>query len=254
MDVSANKQDACVVGVDFGTLSGRALVVRVRDGEELGTAVHEYSHAVMDDTLAATGEQLPPDWALQDPEDYCDVLRHAVPAALSQAGIDPGLVIGIGTDFTASTVMPVLRRHPAVPAARTGRLPARLSQAVEASRCPAAGGPDQRPGTRARRTMDSRYGGKISAEWQFAKALQLLEEDPGSTSRPSGGSRRPTGSSGSCAATETRNACTAGYKGICRTGTTRRGSSSPRLTRGSPASPRTSWRIPSCRSAPGPGR
>ena len=33
--------DACVVGVDFGTLSGRALVVRVRDGAELGTAVHE---------------------------------------------------------------------------------------------------------------------------------------------------------------------------------------------------------------------
>lgn len=29
-----------VVGVDFGTLSGRAVVVRVRDGEEVGSAVH----------------------------------------------------------------------------------------------------------------------------------------------------------------------------------------------------------------------
>jgi L-ribulokinase len=90
MAVSANNADACVIGVDFGTLSGRALVVRVRDGAELGTAVHDYRHGVMDDTLAATGEKLPPDWALQDPEDYRDVLRHAVPAAVSQAGTDPG--------------------------------------------------------------------------------------------------------------------------------------------------------------------
>src|SRR6516162_7029172 len=77
-----------VVGVDFGTLSGRALLVRVSDGAELGTAVHDYRHGVMDSELAATKEPLPPGWALQDPEDYLDVLREAVPAALTQAGID----------------------------------------------------------------------------------------------------------------------------------------------------------------------
>src|SRR5215204_2852712 len=87
--------DRYVVGVDFGTLTGRALVVRVSDGAEVGTAVHEYSHGVMDSVLAATGASLPPDWALQDPDDYRDVLRHAVPAAVAAAGIDPGQVIGI---------------------------------------------------------------------------------------------------------------------------------------------------------------
>ena len=49
MDVSANKGvsgDAFVVGVDFGTLSARALVVRVSDGAEAGTAVSEYPHGV----------------------------------------------------------------------------------------------------------------------------------------------------------------------------------------------------------------
>src|ERR1700750_1831382 len=100
MSVSANNPDACVVGVDFGTLSGRALVVRVRDGAELGTAVHEYAHGVMDDELAATGQKLPTDWALQDPADWLDVLRHAVPAALRSAGVSATQVIGIGTDFT----------------------------------------------------------------------------------------------------------------------------------------------------------
>ena len=57
-----------VVGLDFGTLSGRAVVVRANDGAEMGAAVHEYPHGVMDRTLsAADGRKLPPDFALQDP-------------------------------------------------------------------------------------------------------------------------------------------------------------------------------------------
>ena len=60
---------AVTVGVDFGTLSGRALVVAVDDGRELGSAVHEYRHGVVDGVLPATGRRLPPDWALQIPGD-----------------------------------------------------------------------------------------------------------------------------------------------------------------------------------------
>src|SRR6185436_3993514 len=78
------------------------------DGAEMGTAVHEYTHAVMDRRLAASGAALPPEWALQVPDDYRDVLRRAVPAAIAAAGIDARDVIGIATDFTASTPMPVL--------------------------------------------------------------------------------------------------------------------------------------------------
>src|SRR5438477_3601476 len=96
-----------VVGVDFGTLSGRALVVRARDGAELGAAVHDYAHGVIDRTLPGNREPLPPEWALQHPEDWLDVLRNAVPAALRAAGADPADVVGIGTDFTASTPPPV---------------------------------------------------------------------------------------------------------------------------------------------------
>ena len=40
-----------MVGVDLGTLSARAVVVRVADGEELGTAVSPYRHGVMDAAL-----------------------------------------------------------------------------------------------------------------------------------------------------------------------------------------------------------
>src|SRR5690606_239139 len=108
MNHNATDADTYVIGVDFGTLSGRALVVRVSDGQELGSAVHEYTHGVMDRVLGASGAPLPPEWALQVPQDYRDVLSSAVPSAVKAAGIDPAAVIGIATDFTASTPMPVM--------------------------------------------------------------------------------------------------------------------------------------------------
>src|SRR6266536_3260 len=81
--LTRGSSDAVVVGVDFGTLSGRAVVVRVADGAELGSAVIEYRHGVLTDTLPDGGPALPPEWALQVPGDYIDVLRIAVPQALA---------------------------------------------------------------------------------------------------------------------------------------------------------------------------
>ena len=144
LDANVTREDAVVVGVDFGTLSGRALVVRVADGTELGTATHEYAHAVLDDALPS-GTPLAPDWALQVPEDYREVLRTAVPAAVADAGIDPTQVIGIATDFTACTMVPTTRRRNAAVRDRgVRRPPARLRQAVAPPRRAGAGRPDQR--------------------------------------------------------------------------------------------------------------
>src|SRR5262245_11194236 len=100
--------DALAVGVDFGTLSARAVVVRVADGRELGAGVADYPHAVIETALPGTGRVLPGDWALQHPGDWWTTLGEAVRAALADAGADPAAVVGIGTDFTASTVMPTL--------------------------------------------------------------------------------------------------------------------------------------------------
>ena len=211
--------DACVVGVDFGTLSGRALVVRVRDGAELGTAVHEYAHAVMDDELAATGEKLPPDWALQDPADWLDVLRHAVPAALRSAGVSPTQVIGIGTDFTACTVLPTeadgtplcqLPGLAGVPHAYPKLWKHHAAQ-PQADQINALAHERGEPWT-------GRYGGKISSEWQFAKGLQLLAEDPEIYARAERWIEAADWIIWQLTGTETRNACTAGYKGIYQDG------------------------------------
>jgi L-ribulokinase len=211
--------DACVLGIDFGTLSGRAVVVRVGDGAELGTAVHEYRHGVMDATLAATGEPLPPDWALQDPEDYRDVLREAVPAALAAAGTDPSLIVGVGADFTACTVMPVLADG--TPLCQLPQLAGRPHAYPKLWKHHAAQPQADRINALAHERHEpwiGRYGGKISSEWQFAKALQLLEEDPEVYQRTSRWIEAADWIIWQLTGVETRNACTAGYKGIRQDG------------------------------------
>ncbi len=212
-------EDSYVVGVDFGTLSGRALVVRVSDGAELGSAVCQYPHGVMDAKLAATGDPLPPDWALQDPEDYLEVLRQAVPAAVQEAGIDPARVIGIGTDFTACTVLPVLRDG--TPLCHLADLAGRPHAYVKLWKHHAAQPQADRINTLAHERGEpwiARYGGKISSEWQFAKALQLLEEDPEIYDRAQRWIEAADWIIWQLCGTETRNACTAGYKGIYQDG------------------------------------
>jgi L-ribulokinase len=210
---------ACVVGVDFGTLSGRALVVRVSDGAELGTAVHQYPHGVMDSELAATGERLPPDWALQDPEDYRDVLREAVPAALARAGTDPAQVIGIGTDFTACTVLPATADG--TPLCQLPEFAGRPHAYVKLWKHHAAQPQADAINALARERGEpwlARYGGKISSEWQYAKALQLLAEDPEIYQRAERWIEAADWIVWQLTGTESRNACTAGYKGIWQDG------------------------------------
>ncbi|WP_250034868.1 ribulokinase [Paractinoplanes maris] len=210
---------AYTVGVDFGTLSGRAVVVRVSDGEEMGSAVHEYEHGVIERTLPATGKRLRPDWALQDPADYVAVLRTAVPEAVAAAGIDPGDVIGIATDFTACTVLPALADGTPLCqlAAFTGRPHAYAKLWKHHAAQPQADRINELAHRRGEPWID-RYGGKISSEWQFAKALQVLEEDPEVYARTERWIEAADWIIWQLCGVETRNACTAGYKGILQDG------------------------------------
>ena len=220
MDVSANKSGdgAYVIGVDFGTLSARALVVRVSDGAEAGTAVSEYPHGAIDRSLDGHGE-LPPDWALQDPADWTLALSQTVPAAVRDAGIDPAQVIGIATDFTASTCMPALADG--TPLCQLPGLAARPHAYPKLWKHHAAQPHADRINAVAHERGEkwiNRYGGKISSEWQFAKALQVLDEDPEMYRRADRWIEAADWIIWRLCGTETRNACTAGYKGIYQDG------------------------------------
>ncbi|WP_307869169.1 ribulokinase [Nocardiopsis sp. B62] len=208
-----------VIGIDFGTLSGRAVVVRVSDGAELGTAEHAYRHGVITDRLPDHGDPLEPESALQDPDDYREVLRRAVPAALRESGISPEQVIGVGTDFTSCTVLPVTAdgtplceltdladRPHAWP--KLWRHHAAQPEADEINALAAERGESWLP----------RYGGRISSEWQFAKALQVLRDDPDVYERTARWIEGADWIVWELCGHETRNVSSAGYKGIHQDG------------------------------------
>jgi L-ribulokinase len=208
-----------VVGIDFGTLSGRAVVVRAADGEELGTAVHEYRHGVIERELPDSGVPLPPQWALQDPGDWIDVLRTAVPAAVADAGIAPEEVAGIATDFTASTPLPALRDG--TPLCRVPGFERRPHAYPKLWKHHAAQPQADRVNEVAEERGEpwlARYGGRISSEWQFAKALQVLDEDPEVYARCERWIEGADWIVWQLCGRETRNVCTAGYKGIHQDG------------------------------------
>ncbi len=203
-----------VIGVDFGTLSGRAVLVEVETGRELASAVYDYPHGVMDDKLP-DGTRLPADWALEHPQDYLDVFSHTIPQVLKEAGISSADVIGIGIDFTACTVLPVKRdgtplcflpefEHNPHAYVKLWKHHAAQDQANRVNQTAAAMGED----------FLARYGGKISSEWMIPKALQILEEEPHIYDAMDYFIEAADWVVWQLTGVQTRNSCTAGYKAL----------------------------------------
>ncbi len=165
------------IGVDYGTESGRVLLVDVANGQEIAMAVYPYPHGVMSETLPGTDIRLGRDWALHDPGDYVEVLKRGIPEVLKESGVDPDDVIGLGIDATSCSLLPTTadgtplcflpvwrdqphawlklwKHHAAQPEAN------KLNQIA------------QERGY----TFLERYGGKVSSEWFFPKAWQILNE------------------------------------------------------------------------------
>jgi len=167
------------LGLDYGTLSCRALLVDVADGREIASAVFEYPHKVIDTQLPDSNIKLEMNWALQHPGDWRQALAQVIPSVLLQARIDPSDIIGIGVDFTSCTVLPTDRsgeplclkpewkNHPH----SWPKLWKHHAAQKEANYI------NQVANTRAE-SFVSRYGGKQSSEWEIAKILQILNDDP----------------------------------------------------------------------------
>jgi L-ribulokinase len=205
------------IGVDFGTESGRAVLVDVADGREVATAVYPYAHGVMDEKLPIPGKviRLEPDWALQDPQDYIRTFQNAVPAVMEASGVNAADVIGIGIDFTACTMLPVKRDG--TPLCDLPEFRENPHAWVKLWKHHAAQPEADRINDVARQ-MDQewldRYGGKISSEWFFSKVLQILDEAPEVYAAADRLIEAADWVVWQLTGIETRNSCTAGYKAI----------------------------------------
>lgn len=207
------------LGIDFGTESGRAVLVDVATGEEVASSVFEYPDGVIDEVLPEGKTKLPHDFALQNPADYIAVLKSTIPAVLKESGVSADDVIGLGIDFTACTVLPIDKNGEPLclkdefksnPHAWTKLWKHHHAQ-------PEADHVNKVAEERGEEFLKL-YGGKISSEWLVPKLLETLRQAPEvykAADRFIEGAdwviMKMTGN-------ERRNACTAGYKAIWEKG------------------------------------
>ncbi len=95
------------LGLDYGTNSVRALIVRCSDGAEYGSRVVDYPSGAQGVLLDAKDGHL----ARQFPGDYLYGLEESIRGALAEAAARPDFsaarVVGIGVDTTGSSPLPV---------------------------------------------------------------------------------------------------------------------------------------------------
>ncbi|MBV9368013.1 MAG: ribulokinase [Solirubrobacterales bacterium] len=166
------------VGVDFGTESGRAVLVDARGGEVVATSAMRYPSAVIDGSLPSTGERLPADWALQDPDDWVSVIERTLPEVIEQAGVCAEEVEGLGIDFTSCTLLPVTADG--VPLCTLERWREHRHAWPKLWKHHAAQPVADRLTDVALEREEGfleRYGGRISSEWYFPKLIEVWLED-----------------------------------------------------------------------------
>jgi len=177
--MSSRRKGRFVLGIDFGTLSARALLVDVNNGAEVAAAVHEYADGVITDTLPRDTKRLPPDTALQNPADYLAALKAIVPGVLREAGVTAEQVVGVGTDFTSCTMLPVAADGtPLCLDAKWARNPhAWVKLWKHHTAQPEANRINELARQRGEAFLHA-YGGRYSSEWFFSKLLETVQKAP----------------------------------------------------------------------------
>jgi L-ribulokinase len=165
--------------VDFGTQSARAIIVDIKNGDELSSSVCEYRHKVMDKYLIDKNIKLNSGWALQHPRDYTEVLGIIIPKLLKISKVDIEEIIGIGISFTSSTVIPIDSRG--VPICFNEKYKDNPHAYAKLWKHHSAQKEADFINEVARKRNEDfikRYGNRISSEWIIPKILQVYKEAP----------------------------------------------------------------------------
>jgi L-ribulokinase len=215
MEEMEMKDHKYAIGLDFGTESGRAVLVDVTNGREVANAVHAYGDGVIDEVLPGTNVELPHDFALQNPADYIEVLRVTIPDVLREGRVDPEDVIGLGTDFTACTMLPI--DQAGTPLCQKPEWRDNPYAWVKIWKHHAAQPEANRLNEIAEKRGEGwlqRYGGKISSEWLFPKIWETLNKAPAVYEAADRYIEAADWIVLQLTGEERRNSCTAGYKAI----------------------------------------
>lgn len=167
-----------VIGIDFGTLSARALLINLENGAEEAISEFVYPHAVLPLDWFP-GIHLDKSFALQHPQDYLDALQNTIHNLLGQTGIAPEKILGIGIDFTSSTLFPVLEDGtPLCFLPEFQNEPHAYSKLWKHH----GGDPEAKEMTAIAIERNEPWlpncGGRISSEWMIPKILETLRKAP----------------------------------------------------------------------------
>lgn len=176
--MSAQKNsERYVIGIDFGTLSARAILVNVDNGRTPASAVAEYKSRVIERSLPGGKAELAPDTALQDPADYLRALEIAVRTIVRR--ISPDQVVGIGTDFTCCTVLPTTADGtPLCFDAKWRNNPHSWVKLWKHHAAQPQADQINTVGAARQEEFLKIYGGRYSSEWLFSKLLETLQHAP----------------------------------------------------------------------------
>ena len=176
------QEEKYVVGLDYGTLSARAVLVSVSDGRVIEESVYPYPHGILDTVSGLTSDGtgfLPADYALQEIDDYIDAMFHTIREVVENAGCQAEDVIGIGIDSTSSTFLPLLEnKEPLCKAQQFCRNPHAYLKLwkhhgaqTQADQITALANERKEP-------FMMRCGGKVNAEWMLPKLMEIVEKAP----------------------------------------------------------------------------
>lgn len=166
------------IGLDFGTLSVRALLVNIETGKEEAMSVCEYAHGVME-THLPSGKKLPAGFALQDPADYLEGMITVIRQIVTEKKVLPEEVAGIGVDFTSSTILPVKKDK--TPLCQMPEFKKEPHAYVKLWKHHGAEEEAQQIDRAAKENGQewlSLYGGRVSSEWMIPKMLETLHKAP----------------------------------------------------------------------------
>lgn len=203
------------IGLDFGAKIATAALVDVSDGKQVAASSYTYSNGIIIDKLPDTEIELGEGWALQDPKDYINALKRTVPKLIQEGQVDPGQIIGIGTAFVGSTLIPttadgtplaLIKEYAKEPHAWPKHSQHRASEEKAMLLTQLA--------TDRFETFLDRYGGKINPEWFFPKVWEIYDD---SSSIYNAADRLIEASDWivwQLTGVESRNICAAGYKAL----------------------------------------
>ncbi len=201
------------LGIDFGTESVRAIAIDCHDGAEAAQASVRYEHGVITRELPGSRITLPPDFALQHPADYLESSIRAIKQVLTAVPADR--IVGIGVDFTACTMLPVL--EDGTPLMMLERFRGNPHAWVKLWKHHAAQPEADRVNELAHKRGEKflrYYSGIISSEWMLPKCWEIARRAPDVFEATryfiDAGDWYVQQMTGAF----TRNSCAAGYKGL----------------------------------------